>query len=142
MEQLPQQVANRTGHAVGQAGNAMGNAMNTAGNVASKVFNNMKAYWQFWIIGALIVYIFFFCGCSTESFYDVDWEQLGPAQRSFGRTTAVAELNDAVWDPDCRPNGEFYVMRYTHPERQGCMHSAKKRAPIVQGHFNACGVQL
>jgi hypothetical protein len=115
--------------------------INQTGNYVSKIWINMKTYPLYWIIGALVFYILFWCRRSCESFYDVDWDQLGPAYQSFGRTQVVAKLNDAVWD-DCMPNGEYYVMRYTEPKCKPCMYSKKQAKPIRKGYYNACGEQI
>ena len=39
-------------------------------------------------------------------------DEYSPAMRSFGRTS---HLNEAVYNAQCNPNGEYYVMRYNQP---------------------------
>ena len=102
----------------------------------------MKKYWQYWIIAGLVLYIVFFSRkkCKNESFYDIDWDQLGTAHRSFGRTAHIAELNDAVWNPDCLPQGEYYAMRYSQPSQ--FMHQHKTQKPLTLGYYNACAEKI
>lgn len=115
-------------------------ALNQVSGLFNRIWSSVMAYPSYWVIGALIVYIMFWCGC-REKFYNVDWEQLGTANQSFGRTNVVAKLNDAVWS-DCMPNGEFYVMRYALPKTQHCMYQTKKADPIRKGYFNSCGERV
>lgn len=133
VSQVPGQVVSRTG-----------DMMNQASGVMNRVFDNMKTYWQYWVIGALVFYIMFFCGSSSsEGFYNIDWDHLGSNFQSFGRASTLARLNDAVWKGgggDCYPHGEFYVMRYTEPK--GCLHEMKEPKAVRKGYFNSCGQRV
>lgn len=64
-----------------------------------------------------------------------------PAQRSFGRTSHIAELNDAVLR-ECNPHGEFYTMRYTKPRDCDCVKHTLKQFPRTVGYYNACGKKI
>ena len=122
------QVTSRTQQVVGQTKNYI-----------SKIWNNIKVYPLYWIIGVLLFYIIFWrreCK-ESENFYDINWEQLGQANQSFGRTSVVAKLNDAVWG--CMPNGEYYVMRYNRdPAAQKYKYFAKKAKSVRKGYYNSC----
>ena len=62
------------------------------------------------------------------------------AMRSFGRTSHVAELNDAV-RRECNPHGDFYTMRYNKPRNCPLVHSLPQ-FPRQAGYFNACGKKI
>lgn len=129
MEETSNQIASRTA-----------TIMNQVSIYSNSLFDNMKMYWQYWVIGALIVYIIMFCGGKNEGFFNIDWHQVAPAFQSFGRTSTLARLNDAVWKGagrDCYPNGEFYVMRYTLPQKG--VYGIKEEEHVLKGHYNSCG---
>ena len=57
------------------------------------------------------------------------------AMRSFGRTS---NLNETVFNAECNPHGEYYVMRYTLPTFKQAKCS-KPKYPMSLGYYDSCG---
>ena len=64
-----------------------------------------------------------------------DTNYFSPYKRSFSRSS---DINDAVLNAKCNPNGIYYTMRYNQPSIQYPQYPGKQY-PYTYGYYNACG---